>query len=308
MTDRVLNKLKLALESGDYYSAHQMYLTVCNRYVKGKKIDAAVDLLTNGAKLLCEHKQFGSALDMASVVLKTWTDEEVAVDDKTLGRLFELMDLFAGDSREFNELMKNGIKWTSKCGEFSTGEPALHHHVGVTFANVGKVDEAHRHFMLGTTDSAASVAVLLLNNGRDNNLTTDQMASTAMVPVLQYLSSLRIAHALTLFNTFVRHLEQIDPEIKSKSIPTPATTTNHFTVYTSPVLNFVHLVLLAAQRGPAAAGGYQALCGQYLAQPNASAQELLERVGETVFGMKSRRAQQGNMLQDLMSSLLGGMQ
>ncbi|KAI9183513.1 hypothetical protein H9P43_004431 [Blastocladiella emersonii ATCC 22665] len=313
MTDRVLKKLKISLENGDYYGAHQMYLTVCNRYVKGKKLDEAVELLTTGTKLLVEHKQYGSALDMATVIVKTWTDESTPVTDAMLGRLLDLLDLFAGDSREFGELVNSGIKWSAKNGEFATGEPALHHHVGVTYADAGMFDKAHRHFMLGTADSAESLAVLLLKRATTKEdegplPTTAEMAYMALAPAMQYLSSHRFAYALTFFNTFVRHLEELDPAVKATSLPTPVTTSNHFTVYAVPVLNFVHLVLLTSQRGPAAAQGFQVLCSQYAGAYAQDDIPLLERVGETVFGLRTQKPQGNNMLQELMSSLLGGMQ
>ncbi|KAJ3358167.1 hypothetical protein GGF32_000673 [Allomyces javanicus] len=307
MTDRVLKKLKLSLENGDYYGAHQMYLTVCNRYVKGKRITEAVDLLANGARLLCEHKQYGSALDMTNVILKTWTDEHVAVSEDNLTLLFDLLDAFPADGKEIRDLAKHAIKWTAKCGEFASGEPALHHQIGVILAGVDKIEDAQRHFILGTTDSAESLAVLILKEGQKNHFKPENLANMTLTPTLQYLSTLRIAHALTFFATFTKHLVSIDATIKSTTIATAAATSNHLTLYTIPVLNFVQLVIMTAQRGPMAAAGYQTLCQQYLVSvpEHDPLRDLLERVGETVFNIRPRKAQP-NFLQDIMASLMGG--
>ena len=50
----------------------------------------------------------------------------------------------------------------------------------------------------------------------------------------------------------------------------------------------------------------QTLVAQYVQNPDERMQELIERVGESVFGIRTQRRAQGNVLQDLLGSLLGG--
>jgi hypothetical protein len=78
--------------------------------VKSGKTEEAVALLLTGTKLLCEHQQYGSALELASVLLKTWTDNEVAITEENLFILLDLINLFPLGTKEFDDMVKAGFK------------------------------------------------------------------------------------------------------------------------------------------------------------------------------------------------------
>ncbi|KAL7752698.1 hypothetical protein RI367_001700 [Sorochytrium milnesiophthora] len=314
-TQRVMKKLQSSLEAGDFYSAHQMYLTVCRRYVKQKKITEAVELLLTGAKLLCSHKQYTSALELGNVIFDTWSEEGVAVSDSNLEMVFELLAAFPGDTKERTELGRAALKWTSKHGEFSSGEPALHHQLGVMAYEAKQYTQAQQHFLQGNVDSAESLAVVMISRATQEMAEGtfaagyDRVAGMGLLPVLQYLVTKRIAHAHRFFSTFTKALVELDPSLKATTVPSSVSSTNTVTVYTASVLNLAQLVLYTCQRGGMAGRGYVMLCKEYtqgkIPEGDPAAQ-LLEKIGEVYFQLPPRRPQQANILQDLMSSLFGG--
>jgi hypothetical protein len=62
---KVLNKIRLCVEEGNYYEAHQMLVSVSQRLVKQKKNQEALDLLQQGIITMLNAEEWASALDLA---------------------------------------------------------------------------------------------------------------------------------------------------------------------------------------------------------------------------------------------------
>ena len=64
-----------ALKGGDFYSAHQIILSVSQRKLKAKKIKDAKQVLIAGATKLADAKQLMSTLDVANKLLDIITED-----------------------------------------------------------------------------------------------------------------------------------------------------------------------------------------------------------------------------------------
>lgn len=62
---KVLNKIKVCVDEGNYYEAHQMLVSVSQRLSKQKKDAEALDLLQEGVLTMLNAKESASALDLA---------------------------------------------------------------------------------------------------------------------------------------------------------------------------------------------------------------------------------------------------
>lgn len=68
---RVLAKLDLSIEEGNYYEAHQMYRTLYFRYTLQRKYDECLELLHKGSIKLIGKQQETSAADLGLLILDT---------------------------------------------------------------------------------------------------------------------------------------------------------------------------------------------------------------------------------------------
>jgi len=310
-TSKVLGKLQKSLEAGDFYEAHQMYMTVCNRYIKQKKKDEAAKLFATGAKLLCTHKQYGSALELCQMLTETWMEDD-SIQEEQLELFFDILDSFPISESQTIELMRTGLKWVAKCGTGSNAEALMHHQCGIIYYEAQKYPEAQNHFLQGTVESAESLASLCIAQQKKaidakTAPKNEQFAGCAFQPVLQYLANEKVAQAFAFFQTFTNALLELDSTLKSTSISTSAQTDGKIVVFKVSILNFIQLLLLTVQRGPSATQEFAILRQNYPTggeNDNGVASQLLERIGSIYF--KIQPVRQANPLQDLMRSLFSG--
>lgn len=77
---RVLAKLELSIQSGNYYEAHQMYRTLYFRYLSQKRYDDCLELLFKGALRLLICEQYGSGADLGLLVVDTLEKQKHGAD------------------------------------------------------------------------------------------------------------------------------------------------------------------------------------------------------------------------------------
>ncbi|KAJ1500227.1 hypothetical protein HMI54_010015 [Coelomomyces lativittatus] len=263
MTERVLEKLRISLDNGDFYGAHQMYLTVCTRYIKNCKISEAIELLFSGTKLLCEHQQYGSGVELSSVLFKTWTDNRNLVDDSSLEKAFQVLGYFPPDRKEFLDVSKCALKWSASCGQSNQGEPTLHHQIGLLLVKVSFSDEVKKHFILGTVESAESLALLCAVNLRNENKSKYLSEQLLLQPIISYLQLLKISHASHYFKALIAHESLKDLTTENTTLDTPVSSSNTIKIFSTPWLNFAQLLILTCQRGPSGVRAFIYLRQQY---------------------------------------------
>ena len=72
---KALSKINTCVEEGNYYEAHQMIVSVSQRFLKQKKIQEALDLLQNGVSIMVRAQQWTSALDLVERMLTCFGNE-----------------------------------------------------------------------------------------------------------------------------------------------------------------------------------------------------------------------------------------
>ncbi|CAB4434396.1 unnamed protein product [Rhizophagus irregularis] len=300
-TDKVLDKLKVSVEEGNYYEAHQMYRTVCRRYIKQKKYMSAIDLLYSGAETLLKHKQTGSGIDLSLYLIDAYNEEQMSVTEESRARIIQLLELFPHNEPGRKRFIDVAISWTVKFGENPAGDPELHHFVGELFWKDKMYHEAEPHFLAGNAESSKSYGKMLAEwSGKDHPSKRGAYIARA---VLQYLCLRSIREAKTSFDTFIA---EIDSSIKSGTAQYQPTLTGdkiEVAIYSLSLLNFLQLLILTVQRD--AADLFINLRNKYKNDLSIepSFDELLNKIGEIFFNLRTQRPQQFNLIQDLMNSL-----
>ena len=159
--------------------------------------------------------------------------------------------------------------------------------------------EAERHLALGTKDSPEQLANVEYEwYTQDDSHTAALYAARAVFPYL-LTSNLRSANKAYLIFT-----ARLSSSNKSLSVQEVSGSSSDMRVYPSlPLLNFLGLLLLAAQRG--SSDLYKQLAKHYAPHIKEVGMwdDALAQIGEMYFGIRIPR--QGNPLFDIMGSMMG---
>ncbi|KAJ1548064.1 hypothetical protein HK096_005994 [Nowakowskiella sp. JEL0078] len=176
--DKVLNKLAASVALGNYYEAHQMYHSVCQRmhlivtqrYLKQNKISDALDLLQSGVKNLLKYSQVGSASDLCQRLLDIFVDKEIKVTDDSLARIIDIFQDYPVSDPSCKDFVRNALRWSTKFSQYPSGDPSLHHVFGLKFYKDCDFYEAEAHFALGNVDSARAAGHLAWEWGSEKHV------------------------------------------------------------------------------------------------------------------------------------------
>ncbi|KAI9489591.1 hypothetical protein BDB00DRAFT_962183 [Zychaea mexicana] len=302
-TEKTLQKLKDSVSNGNYYEAHQMYRTVARRYNKQQKYTKAIHLLHDGAVSLMQHEQFASGSDLANYMLDTYNLGAVTVDEKSLDRVVELLSLYPSDEPGRKMYIHNAFSWTQKHGEYREGDPELHDYVGTMFFHEERYAPAEEHLLVGTDHSAETLGKVAASWAQVENATSPGLFIARVV--FQLLAMKNVHHATLAYTQFIEEANPATTGTEAKVRRAPADEPETEPVYSDSWLNFARLVLLTVQRD--AVDLFRQLRESYkpMCQEQKGFDELLDDIGEVFFNIPRPR-KQGNMLQDLMSSLFAG--
>ncbi|TPX67187.1 hypothetical protein SpCBS45565_g03954 [Spizellomyces sp. 'palustris'] len=298
---RVLKKLAKSVQDGNYYEAHQMYHSVCQRYLKQKKFDDALELLHQGAKNMLEHDQLGSAEDLAQRMMDIYDSEGLKVDDKTRARVVDLFQDFPLRTEQCDQYVRMCLRWSGKHSACPAGDPLMHHAFGSRYYKEKQYYDAEYHFIYGTADSAKALGHMIWEWSGEGYF-PDRGYFIARA-VLQSLALKEIHHANITFETFIKDLKTNDPE--SKGIPLPFKPTDasppEVFLYKSSLINFTQFLLLCVQRK--AGEQFASLKNQYRSVVGFDSflVHMVEKIGEVFFGLGPKKV--SNPLEDMMKSL-----
>lgn len=170
----------------------------------------------------------------------------------------------------------------------------------------GEAYDAERHLILGTVHSPPILASLHYNWYQ---LDAPHLAPIyASRSVLPYLIVGNLSSANSALSTFTSHLTSHNPHLLAMSQPIESAKSGiSLRIFPSiPLLNFLSLVVLAAQKGDA--GLFRQLAKFYashIKEMEGLWTDALAQIGEIWFGIKIPR-QGGNPLFDMMGSMLFG--
>lgn len=172
---------------------------------------------------------------------------------------------------------------------------------GSLYAEEHETSDAERHLVLGTKDSAETLARMEYEWFKEDDAHTAALyASRAILP---YLLVANVRAANTAYRLFISSLNQ--DKGGALGVQDVSGNTADIRIFPSlPLLNFLGLLLLAVQRG--SADLYRQLTAKYASHISEVEMwhEPLEMIADMYFGIS--RPRQSNPLMDMMSGLFGG--
>ncbi|KAI8927851.1 hypothetical protein BC831DRAFT_450721 [Entophlyctis helioformis] len=241
---KTLEKLRKSVQDGNYYEAHQMYHSACQRLLKQKKPADAIELLHSGILNMVEHDQTGSAIDLAERLLDVLDGQQTALDDSARDHLVEIFLAFPLQSAGCDQFTRLCIRWSSKNPQFPLGDPSLHHVFGSRYFKEQQYYDAESHFVYGTIDSAKALGIMAFEWSRqDTSIDAGYFINRA---VLQLLAINRIDEAKAAFTSFVASFRDANPDAVTDTIAIGSG--QDFSVYSSAHMSFVELTLEAIDR------------------------------------------------------------
>jgi len=288
------------IAEGQFYEAQQQTRVVAARYVKSENWQAAIDILFNVAQSLLKAGQGGSGGDLSLFLVDVYKQAELKPDSNNKGKLLTLLRQFDSEEPTRKKFIPEMILWSAKCGEYPAGEPELHHVAGSLYAEEHDAYNAERHLALGTKDSPEIFAKL-----EYEWYTTDEAHTAALYAaraVLPYLLIGNVRDATKSLRLFTSRLTEAN---KNLSVQDVSSSSSDMRIYPSlPLLNFLGLLLLTAQKG--SADLFKQLQKKYAVHIKevGTWDEALTSVGEMYFNIQ--RPRQGNPLFDMMGSMFGG--
>ncbi|CAG8401951.1 unnamed protein product [Penicillium salamii] len=311
--DKVIARQREKIADGAYYEAHQQLRVIAVRYIKQSNYDAAAEILAGGAKeLLKAGSQQGASAsggDLAIMLvnevynkaeweIKGGSDDAEGRSRKK--RLIELLWEFPSDEPTRKRYIQEIMAWSGKFGTLERGDPELHHAAGSVYAEDNEPYDAEKHLILGTSESAETLAKLEFEwYTVDEPHTAAIYASRAVFPYL-LTGNLRSANKALLI--FTSKLSAANPQLGVQDVSSSSSDARVFPAL--PLVNFISLLLLTIQRG--SADLFRNLTAHYAAQIKEVGlwDDALAQIGEQYFAIKIPR--QGNPLMDMMSGMLFG--
>ncbi|KAJ3015844.1 hypothetical protein HKX48_004348 [Thoreauomyces humboldtii] len=302
---KVLDKLAASVQDGNYYEAHQMYHSVCQRYLKQKKYASALELLHQGSKNMLQYNQIGSAADLAQRMLDLYESESLPVDATNRSRLLDVFQSFPLRTEQCDNYVRACIKWSGKHGNCPTGDQAMHHAIGSRYYKERQYYDAEYHFAYGTLDSARAWAHMAWEWSGEGYF-PDRGYFLARI-VLPYLALKKLSHATASFDTFVNDLSQNDPSLRGTTLPfssADGSPSPDLAFYASSLINLCQLLLVVVQRD--ATTQFSTLKSHYrdVYAFDGYLNEMMDRIAVVWFDLGPKKMM--NPLEDIMKSLFAG--
>ncbi|EXJ80535.1 hypothetical protein A1O1_08681 [Capronia coronata CBS 617.96] len=304
---KTLARQKEKIAEGNFYEAHQQLRVITARYLKAGDYPSACDVLYNGALLLLRAGQGGSGGDLALMLLNdVYVKGEWECTAENKRRLIDILRAFPRGEPTRKRFVNEVVAWSGRFGDVERGDGEIHHEAGRVYAEEGQVYDAERHLILGTPESAPILASL-----HYTWYTLDQPHLApiyASRSVLPYLVVGNLASANAALATFTSLLTASNPALLAMSQPLESSKSGlSLRIFPSiPLLNFLALLLLAAQKGDASLFRQLAkYFAPHLKDTEGLWSDALANIGEIWFGIRIPR-QGGNPLFDMMGSMLFG--
>ncbi|XP_068631747.1 Golgi to ER traffic protein 4 homolog [Battus philenor] len=226
---RVLDKLEVSINNGEYYEAHQMYRTLYFRYLGQKKYEDLLNLLYKGSSLLLKHDQQGSGADLAILIVEVLTKSETKTSEEWIEKVASLFGQMHSSIPEREIFLTNAVKWSMDSNK--KGHPLLHKKIAEIYWKEKKYTSAYKHFLHSNDGTAYASMLIELHTTKGYKSEVDLFVAQA---VLQILCLRNIQMANDTFN----HYTSFHPTIKNDKGPP----------YKFPLLNFLWFLLRAIEK------------------------------------------------------------
>ena len=289
---RVLLKLSKSVEDGNYYEAHQMYHSICQRYLQSSKPKDAIELLYQGSKSLLKHNQIMSGADLAIRMLGIYESENIPCNQVNKSRIMDLTLDFPTSHSMYTEFTKLSIKWS--CKECPTGDPQLHHLFGSRFYHDKLYYDAEFHFVYGTLESAKLMGKMIYEWSLKS--TTSDRGYFVLRAVMQLIALRKIHHAHLCFDEYFNLTTKAEKNVIVHQMHHGDTT---IPLVLSSLTNFARFLILCVEKENSQ-DLFTSLRAQYqgFLQMDQYLYKILDLIAEVYYDLRPKK--QPNMLDDLM--------
>jgi len=288
---RLLTKLKISLDTGNFYEAHQIYRTIYFRYSAQSKLSEAEDLLYDGAVELFKKKQISSGTDLAKLYIEVLEKRDDRTEDereKAFQRLASLFQQMPRESPDFDVFKAKSIQWTS-----SQDNPSCHSRLRQLLAynlwSSKRYSESRQNFLYSCDGSGCGKMLIEFHKDRGYSSEVDVFIVNT---VLQYLVLRKHIVAAWALKSYTEN----HPEIAKTSPP-----------FKHPLLNFIWLLLLAIQQKETISA-FSTLVELYKPslQRDPGYFEAIDKIGQLFFGLPEPQRPRG-MFSGMMDSFFTAM-
>jgi len=289
---RLLTKLKISLDTGNFYEAHQIYRTIYFRYSAQSKLSEAEDLLYDGAVELFKKKQISSGTDLSKLYIEVLEKRDDRTEDereKAFQRLASLFQQMPRESPDFDVFKAKSIQWTSS-QDNPSGHPRLRQLLAYNLWSSKRYSESRQNFLYSCDGSGCGKMLIEFHKDRGYSSEVDVFIVNT---VLQYLVLRKHIVAAWALKSYTEN----HPEIAKTSPPFKQ----------HPLLNFIWLLLLAIQQKETISA-FSTLVELYKPslQRDPGYFEAIDKIGQHFFGLPEPQRPRG-MFSGLMDSFFSAM-
>ncbi|GMG20872.1 unnamed protein product [Ambrosiozyma monospora] len=306
----------IRISHGSYYEAQQTIRSITNRYIHAKNYNAAIELLYQSSMILMEFKRYDEASDLFLYMLEVFEKDTKPVTDfknQDLVKIIDFLNVLPNDDPNLSNLSKEVSRFTQKKTENEVG-----------FTNLNLV-LAKKLYYSESAELVANSEHFLFLSGNNNTESLDLLVdliyqSYVKSPVesLGTLAARIVLPYLILSNVKFANMGLVKLIAKVKNSDRAYSLNfkhvdDHLSILdedddSSKLVNFLTLLISIVERAsPENATNFRVLVNRY--RPQLSSEEpLLQKVniiGQLYFKVTVIAAQ-NNMLQQMMSGLLGG--
>jgi len=268
------------IASGNFYEAHQVLKSQVARKKGRKKYSEAAAMAAKGCRLLLEHNQCDCATDLGKQMLDLYDEAKISESDESLATVLDICAAFPSDSgaaTAHTTLIKAAIKWSTKTGEYTHGNPKLHNMAAATFAAHGMYEKAQPFFLRGDNPTNFS-EMLCAWSAQGFQSEQDLFVARAVLGYL-VLKNLKDANVV------------LDCTLQTVREPTP-------------MHNFLRFLLLVLERD--AAPLFQDLRRRYAPtiDRDPTLNMFLDAIGQTYYNLQPPRSGLGGIMGDMMKSFM----
>ncbi|OWB81866.1 hypothetical protein B5S33_g486 [[Candida] boidinii] len=314
-----LDRFKTRIESGAYYEAEQTIRSITSRYVNAKNYDAATELLYQSSMILMENKKYDEASDLSLYMIEVFNTETELSSERQRSytqKLTEILSLLPDTdpnlltiskeiSKSLNSLLIPLIE-SSKIN-FKIGEKLYYSE------NFELINLSENYLFLSNDPKALTLLTELAFESymKDTVQTFGYYLGRLVIP---FLILHNVKDAIGSCKIMIEKLKQTDRISKFNFIETKdceiidldESNENGFNSCFK-IINYLQLLIFTVQRAnDDNAKNFRVLYKRYsdiLEDLGWSAR--INTIGQIYFGVQIVQ-KQGNMLQDMMSSFLGG--
>jgi len=283
--NKVLQKVQLLIEEGNFYEAQQLTKTIYFRHYSRKNIAEAKQVLLSGAITMLNSKQINCASELGKLLLNIYLKDQLKVDKENLEPIITIANLYPSGNKEKISFLKLALKWASTEEEMNL-QKQLYALLGRSFAEMEDFPNAQSCYIRGDNpEEFAKVLLTWLRKGYPGEY--DLFLARA---VLLYLSTANLRDANEVF-TFVTQSLKIN----------------------TPLVNFIRFLLLTLERD--AHPLFEILKQKYA--PSLSRDptllQYLDHIAEVFFRIRPQNQRKGpggpgfgNFFSDFLKNMLSG--